>query len=322
MMIDRRTFSTGALAAGLGAALASRGAFAATASTPATAPVKARNVVLVHGLFADGSSWSEVIGRLQARGLNVTSVQNPLTSLADAVAETKRVLDRQDGPTVLAGHSFSGMIVTEAGVHPNVSALVYVARARPMRARIMARSRRSSPPRRQARASSMTATRGGSMSRPSCTISPATCRRRRRRSSMRCSSPSTRRCSPIARRRRHGAPGPASMPSPRRIARSTRIWSASWRSAWARGPSSSARAMSRSSPIPERSVRSFSRRLGNRFLAARFRRIGWRTRPDSLGSPSGAGRASHLQPTGFFRSRPPAKRAMRPKGRSLWENCL
>jgi pimeloyl-ACP methyl ester carboxylesterase len=96
-----------------------------------SAPVKARNVVLVHGLFADGSCWSEVIPRLQASGLNVTSVQNPLTTLPEAVASTERVLARQDGPTVLVGHSFSGMIVTEAGVHPNVSALVYVAARAP-----------------------------------------------------------------------------------------------------------------------------------------------------------------------------------------------
>ena len=69
----------------------------------------ARNVILVHGLFADGSCWSEVIARLQPKGIQVTAVQNPLTTLDDAVAETQRVLDRQDGPTVLAGHSFSGM---------------------------------------------------------------------------------------------------------------------------------------------------------------------------------------------------------------------
>jgi pimeloyl-ACP methyl ester carboxylesterase len=81
---------------------------------------RARNVVLVHGLFADGSSWSEVIARLQAAGLNVTAVQNPLTTLDDAVAETQRVLARQDGPTVLVGHSFAGMIVTEAGIDPKV----------------------------------------------------------------------------------------------------------------------------------------------------------------------------------------------------------
>jgi pimeloyl-ACP methyl ester carboxylesterase len=101
-----------------------------TALAAQTVP-KARNVVLVHGLFADGSSWSEVIARLQAAGLNATAVQNPLTTLPEAVAATQSVLARQDGPTVLVGHSFSGMIVTEAGVRPNVSALVYVAARAP-----------------------------------------------------------------------------------------------------------------------------------------------------------------------------------------------
>lgn len=121
--MSRRTFSSTA-AAGAAAALMPRLASAKTIA-------KARNIVLVHGLFADGSCWSEVIARLQAAGLNVTSVQNPLTTLPEAVASAQRVLARQDGPTVLVGHSFSGMIVTEAGVHPNVSALVYVAARAP-----------------------------------------------------------------------------------------------------------------------------------------------------------------------------------------------
>jgi len=107
MMMNRRTFST-ALLTGAAASLISIRGMAANAT-----PEKARNVVLVHGLFADGSSWSEVIPRLQAAGLNVTSVQNPLTTLPEAVASAERVLARQDGPTVLVGHSFSGMIVTE-----------------------------------------------------------------------------------------------------------------------------------------------------------------------------------------------------------------
>ncbi|WP_293347369.1 alpha/beta hydrolase [Phenylobacterium sp.] len=101
------------------------------AAARVSAPLSARNVVLAHGLFADGSSWAEVIGRLQARGLNVTSVQNPLTRLPEAVAAVQQVLARQDGPTVLAGHSFAGMIISEAGVHPNVSALAYVAARAP-----------------------------------------------------------------------------------------------------------------------------------------------------------------------------------------------
>jgi pimeloyl-ACP methyl ester carboxylesterase len=100
-------------------------------SAGTSGPTKARNVVLVHGLFADGSCWLDVIARLQSSGLNVTSVQNPLTTLAEAVGAAQRVLNRQDGPTVLVGHSFSGMIVTEAGTHPSVSALVYVAARAP-----------------------------------------------------------------------------------------------------------------------------------------------------------------------------------------------
>src|SRR6202161_790853 len=125
MEINRRTFTT-ALVAGAAASLTSIRGIGATATA-----TKARNVVLVHGLFADGSSWSEVIARLQAAGLNATAVQNPLTTLPEAVASAERVLARQDGPTVLAGHSFSGMIMTEAGIHPNVSALVYVAARAP-----------------------------------------------------------------------------------------------------------------------------------------------------------------------------------------------
>jgi pimeloyl-ACP methyl ester carboxylesterase len=121
-MITRRTFVRAVAVSAL--SLPSGSIYAAEVA-------RARNVVLVHGLFADGSCWSEVIPRLQTAGLNVTSVQNPLTTLEEAAAETERVLDRQDGPTVLAGHSFSGMIVTEAGVHPKVSALVYVAARAP-----------------------------------------------------------------------------------------------------------------------------------------------------------------------------------------------
>jgi pimeloyl-ACP methyl ester carboxylesterase len=124
-MISRRDFSF-AMVAGAAASLISTRAMAALSP-----PLEARNVVLVHGLFADGSCWTDVIARLQGAGLNVTSVQNPLTTLPEAVASAQRVLDRQDGPTVLAGHSFSGMIVSEAGVHPNVSALVYVAARAP-----------------------------------------------------------------------------------------------------------------------------------------------------------------------------------------------
>jgi pimeloyl-ACP methyl ester carboxylesterase len=89
------------------------------------APVK--NIVLVHGAFADGSSWSKVIGILQAKGYHVVAVQNPLTSLADDVAATRRALALQDGPSILVGHSWAGVVITEAGSDPKVAGLVYVA---------------------------------------------------------------------------------------------------------------------------------------------------------------------------------------------------
>jgi pimeloyl-ACP methyl ester carboxylesterase len=123
--MDRRAF-LGMLAAASVASPLIKGS--ARAAEP---PPKARNVVLAHGLFADGSCWSEVIPRLQAAGMNATAVQNPLTTLEEAVASAERALALQDGPTVLVGHSFSGMIVTEAGVDPKVTALVYVAARAP-----------------------------------------------------------------------------------------------------------------------------------------------------------------------------------------------
>lgn len=125
MTILPRIFATAAVCM-LTAMLGGTGARA-----QAAAAVKAGNVVLVHGAWADGSSWSEVIARLQAAGLHVTAVQNPLTSLADAVAETRRALALQDGPTVLVGHSWSGTLVSEAGIDPKVTALVYIAARAP-----------------------------------------------------------------------------------------------------------------------------------------------------------------------------------------------
>jgi pimeloyl-ACP methyl ester carboxylesterase len=104
---------------------ASSGAFAQPA------PAKATNVVLVHGAWADGSSWAQVIPYLQAAGLKVTAVQNPLTSLADSAAATRRALALQDGPTVLVGHSWAGTVVSEVGTDPKVTALVYIAARAP-----------------------------------------------------------------------------------------------------------------------------------------------------------------------------------------------
>jgi pimeloyl-ACP methyl ester carboxylesterase len=88
-------------------------------------PVK--NVVLVHGAFADGSGWRGVYDELTSRGYAVSIVQNPLTSFADDVAAARRVLHRQDGPTILVGHSYGGSVITEVGVDPKVAGLVYIA---------------------------------------------------------------------------------------------------------------------------------------------------------------------------------------------------
>ncbi|HKO79028.1 MAG TPA: alpha/beta hydrolase [Chitinophagaceae bacterium] len=90
-----------------------------------------KNVVLVHGAFADGSGWEALYTVLTQKGYNVTVVQNPLTSLEDDVAATKIVLDKQDGPSILVGHSWGGAVITEAGNHPKVAALVYVAAFQP-----------------------------------------------------------------------------------------------------------------------------------------------------------------------------------------------
>jgi pimeloyl-ACP methyl ester carboxylesterase len=93
---------------------------------PASAdPLK--NIVLVHGAWVDASGWKPVYDILTKEGFNVTMVQEPETSFADDVTATKRILDLQDGPTLLVGHSYGGSIITEAGTHPNVVGLVYVA---------------------------------------------------------------------------------------------------------------------------------------------------------------------------------------------------
>lgn len=90
-----------------------------------------KNVVLVHGAFADGSGWEKLYAILTKKGYNVTIVQNPLSSLEDDVAATNFALDKQDGPTILVGHSWGGTVITEAGNHSKVAALVYVAALQP-----------------------------------------------------------------------------------------------------------------------------------------------------------------------------------------------
>ena len=107
------------------------GAALAFASPHQAAAQGVKNVVLVHGAFADGSSWAKIIPLLEAKGLHVTAVQNPLTSLADDVAATKRALAQQDGPVLLVGHSWGGMVISDAGNDPKVAGLVYVAAAAP-----------------------------------------------------------------------------------------------------------------------------------------------------------------------------------------------
>lgn len=101
-------------------------AAAAFGATAAVASEKATNIVLVHGAFADETSWDKVADILKAKGYAVTEVKNPLTSLADDVAATKAALDAQSGPTVLVAHSWGGVVIGEAGADPKVKALVYV----------------------------------------------------------------------------------------------------------------------------------------------------------------------------------------------------
>lgn len=95
------------------------------------ADTSVRNIVLVHGAYADGSSYARVIPLLRAKGFQVTAVQNPLTSLAADVAATKRAIARIDGPVILVGHSSAGVVITEAGNDPKVAGLVYISAIAP-----------------------------------------------------------------------------------------------------------------------------------------------------------------------------------------------
>src|SRR5262245_20669912 len=115
-------FTKGVLAASVAAATAFYGATDAQSQRP---PVK--NIVLVHGAFADGSSWAKVIPILEKRGFHAVAVQNPLTSLSDDANATRRIIAMQDGPVILVGHSWGGAVISEVGDDPKVAGLVYVA---------------------------------------------------------------------------------------------------------------------------------------------------------------------------------------------------
>jgi pimeloyl-ACP methyl ester carboxylesterase len=110
------------LAGSVGIAAALSGSAHAQSEQPAV-----KNIVLVHGAFADGTSWSKVIPILEARGFHVVAVQNPLTSLSDDVNATRRIIAMQDGPIILVGHSWGGAVISEVGDDPKVAGLVYVA---------------------------------------------------------------------------------------------------------------------------------------------------------------------------------------------------
>ena len=110
------------LAGSIGVVTALAGAGHAQTQSPSV-----KNILLVHGAFADGTSWGKVIPILEARGFHVVAVQNPLTSLSDDVSATRRLIALQNGPVILVGHSWGGAVITEAGDDPKVVGLVYVA---------------------------------------------------------------------------------------------------------------------------------------------------------------------------------------------------
>jgi pimeloyl-ACP methyl ester carboxylesterase len=140
-MLNR--FKPAALAISAAALLAS---IAGVSAQGTGAPTGVRNIVLVHGAFADGSSWAKVIPLLQAKGYNVTAVQNPLSSLADDVAATKRAIALQQGPVLLVGHSWAGMVISQAGNDPKVVGLVYISALVPLKGQNAGNTANAYPP--------------------------------------------------------------------------------------------------------------------------------------------------------------------------------
>jgi pimeloyl-ACP methyl ester carboxylesterase len=121
-------------------------AFATSIVAFAAQAAEVKNIVIVHGALADGSGWRKATQILERRGFNVTIVQEPITSLADDVAATNRVLDLQDGPSLLVGHSYSGMVISEAGNRADVAGLVYVAAFQPEKGESLLNLAGSKPP--------------------------------------------------------------------------------------------------------------------------------------------------------------------------------
>ena len=232
--MDRRTFVS-AVAAAAASVLLPRGAYAQ--------PVpKVQNAVLIHGLFADGSCWSEVIARLQAKGIGATAVQNPLTSLQAAVEATQDVLAWQQGPTVLVAHSFGGMILTEAGVDPRVSALVYVAARAPDAGEDYAALASKFPAPPASAGIVWSGTMEGSARKHSCATSPATFQQTRREFCTPSRLHSNGHCFPIRQPTQRGGQSQAFTRYPWTTVRSIRTCSASWPSVWAPRRSRSRRA--------------------------------------------------------------------------------
>jgi pimeloyl-ACP methyl ester carboxylesterase len=216
-----------AMAAGV--LTATFGGFEAHAQS--VAPVEARNVVLIHGAWADGSSWAEVIPRLQVAGLKVTAVQNPLTTLADSVADTRRVLAQHDGPTVLVAHSWGGTVLSEAGTDPKLTALVYVAARAPDAGEdfVALSGKFPAGPVRQA-SSSMTVSpqfRRRRFLNPSRMVSSP----KRQKSFMPCSGRRPPLCSANGPRRPPGTPNRHGMPFQNSTRQSIRTWSDFWQNA-------------------------------------------------------------------------------------------
>jgi pimeloyl-ACP methyl ester carboxylesterase len=116
------------------ASLLATSALTGDAQTPS--PLQIKNIVLVHGAWADGSSWSKIVPLLQARGFHVVCTQNPLTSIADDVAVTNRIIDAQDGPVLLVGHSYGGAIITRLATIQRSQGWSMLSRSRPMREKL------------------------------------------------------------------------------------------------------------------------------------------------------------------------------------------